>query len=138
MDRPRRFPDNSHPIDSGKRSRSPSSRRRSPPPKRIRQDQSPPPSRTHNNHINRAEQDRAARLAAMSSNANSMSEDRQKRLAALLEKEKAEYEADERARAKSKGMSGFLSHEQKRVFGGVGDLGDRIKRGRGGLVVDAD
>jgi hypothetical protein len=67
-----------------------------------------------------------------------MSEDRQKRLAALLEKEKAELEADERARAKSKGMSGFLSHEQKRVFGGVGGLEDRIKRGRGGLVVDAD
>jgi len=125
-------------MDSGKRSRSPSSRQRSPPPKRIRQDHSPPPSRTYNNHTNKAEQDRAARLAAMSSNANSMSEDRQKRLAALLEKEKAELEADERARAKSKGMSGFLSHEQKRVFGGVGGLEDRIKRGRGGLVVDAD
>ena len=138
VDRPHRFLNNSRPMDSGKRSRSPSSRRqRSPPPKRIRQDHSPPP-RTYNNHINRAEQDRAARLAAMSSNANSMSEDRQKRLAALLEKEKAELEADERARAKSKGMSGFLSHEQKRVFGGVGDLEDRIKRGRGGLVVDAD
>ena len=136
--RPHRYPNNSRPMDSGKRSRSPSSRQRSPPPKRIRQDHSPPPSRTYNNHTNKAEQDRAARLAAMSSNANSMSEDRQKRLAALLEKEKAELEADERARAKSKGMSGFLSHEQKRVFGGVGGLEDRIKRGRGGLVVDAD
>lgn len=67
-----------------------------------------------------------------------MSEDRQKRLAALLEKEKAELEEDERARAKSKGMSGFLSQEQKRVFGGVGGLEDRIRRGRGGMVVDAD
>ena len=74
----------------------------------------------------------------MSSNANTMSEDRQKRLAALLEKEKAEMEADERARARSGGMSGFLSQEQKRVFGGMGGLEDRIKRGRGGLVVDAD
>lgn len=137
-------------MDYGKRSRSPSSRRRSPPPKRIRSERSPPPSRPYhappsrpyndngNNSRVNAEEDRAARLAAMSSNANSMSEDRQKRLAALLEKEKAEMEADERARAKSGGMSGFLSQEQKRVFGGMGGLEDRIKRGRGGLVVDAD
>jgi hypothetical protein len=55
-----------------------------------------------------------------------------------LEKEKSELEADEQARAKSKGMSGFLSQEQKRVFGGVGGLEDRIRRGRGGMVVDAD
>ncbi|KIM47783.1 hypothetical protein M413DRAFT_439454 [Hebeloma cylindrosporum] len=139
VDRHHRFQNNSRQMDTGKRSRSPNSRQRSPPPKRIRQEHSPPPPpRASDNHINRAEQDRAARLAAMSSNANSMSEDRQKRLAALLEKEKAELEADERARAKSKGMSGFLSHEQKRVFGGVGGLEDRIRRGRGGLVVDAD
>lgn len=102
----------------------------------------PPLPRPHddnsnNNRVN-GEEDRAARLAAMSSNANTMSEDRQKRLAALLEKEKAEMEADERARARSGGMSGFLSQEQKRVFGGMGGLEDRIKRGRGGLVVDAD
>jgi hypothetical protein len=74
----------------------------------------------------------------MSSNATTMSADRQQRLAALLEKEKAEWEADEKARAKSKGMSGFLSQEQKRVFGGAGGLEDRIRRGRGGMVVDAD
>jgi hypothetical protein len=74
----------------------------------------------------------------MTANANSMSDDRQKRLAALLEKEKAELEADERARAKSGGMSGFISQEQKRVFGGMGGLEERIRRGRGGLVVDAD
>ena len=74
----------------------------------------------------------------MTSNATAMSVDRQQRLAALLEKEKAELAADEQARAKSKGMSGFLSQEQKRVFGGVGGLEDRIRRGRGGMVVDAD
>jgi hypothetical protein len=67
-----------------------------------------------------------------------MSEDRQLRLLALLEKEKAESEADQRAREKSKGLSTFLSQEQKRVFGGSGGLEDRIKRGRNGLVVDAD
>lgn len=64
--------------------------------------------------------------------------ERQERLKELLEREKAELEADELARAKSKGMSGFLSHEQKKVFGGVGGLEDRIRRGRGGMVVDAD
>ncbi|CAA7265945.1 unnamed protein product [Cyclocybe aegerita] len=138
----------------GKRSRSPSPRRRSPPPKRSRPEHSPlppprgPPPPAPRNYSNpngssartreQMEADRAARLAAMSTNAGAMSEERQQRLAALLEKEKAELEADERARAKSKGMSGFLSQEQKRVFGGSGGLEDRIRRGRGGMVVDAD
>ena len=39
--------------------------------------------------------------------------------------EKADLEADERARAKSKGMGGFLSQEQKKVFGGGGGLEER-------------
>ena len=117
----------------GKRSLSPSPR--SPVHKRVRVDRSPP--RPHSGTIDNAEA-RNARLAAMASNATAMSADRQQRLAALLEKEKAELEADEQARAKSKGMSGFLSQEQKRVFGGVGGLEDRIRRGRGGMVVDAD
>ncbi|KAM6498516.1 Pre-mRNA splicing factor domain containing protein [Amanita muscaria] len=82
--------------------------------------------------------DRAAKLAAMTSNAATMSVERQERLTALLKKEKAELEAEERARAKSKGMGGFLSQEQKKVFGGTGGLEERIRRGRGGLVVDAD
>jgi len=121
--------------DYGKRSRSPSPRPRSPARKRVRTDRSPLPKSS--TIVDDAEA-RNARLAAMASNASSMSADRQQRLAALLEKEKAELEADEQARAKSKGMSGFLSQEQKRVFGGVGGLEDRIRRGRGGMVVDAD
>lgn len=119
--------------DHGKRSRSPNPRFRSPVHKRVRVDPSPP--RPHSTNDVEA---RSARLAAMASNATAMSADRQQRLAALLEKEKSELEADEQARAKSKGMSGFLSQEQKRVFGGVGGLEDRIRRGRGGMVVDAD
>ena len=119
--------------DHGKRSRSPNPRFRSPVHKRVRVDRSPP--RPHSTDNAEA---RNARLAAMASNATAMSADRQQRLAALLEKEKSELEADEQARAKSKGMSGFLSQEQKRVFGGVGGLEDRIRRGRGGMVVDAD
>ena len=67
-----------------------------------------------------------------------MSTERRERLAVLLEKEKAELEADAKMRAKSKGMVGFISQEQKRVFGGQGGLEDRIRRGRGGMVVDAD
>ena len=120
--------------DYGRRSRSP--RLRSSVHKRIRVGGSPP--RPHSNAIADDAEARNARLAAMASNATAMSADRQQRLAALLEKEKAELEADEQARAKSKGMSGFLSQEQKRVFGGVGGLEDRIRRGRGGMVVDAD
>jgi hypothetical protein len=67
-----------------------------------------------------------------------MTVDRKERLAMLLEKEKAELEADAIARKESKGMSSYLSMEQKRVFGGSGGLEDRIRRGRGGMVVDAD
>ncbi|KAF9502450.1 hypothetical protein BDN71DRAFT_1500572 [Pleurotus eryngii] len=121
-----------------KRPRSPSliARRlsRSPCGKRARM--SPPHARPPS--ANNAEQDRAARLAAMSSNAQSMSVDRQKRLTELLEKEKAELEAENAARARSKGMGNFLAHEQKKVFGGSGDLSDRIRRGRAGLVAEAD
>ena len=83
-------------------------------------------------------EDRAARLAAMTSNATEMSAERKDRLAALLEKEKSELEAEERARAKSKGMGGFLSNEQKKVFGGQGGLEERLRRSRTGLVAQVD
>ena len=82
--------------------------------------------------------DRAARLAAMTANAAEMSTERKDRLSALLEKEKAELEAEERARTKSKGMGGFLSNEQKKVFGGHGGLEERLRRGRAGLVAQVD
>jgi len=70
----------------------------------------------------------------MTSNAAQMSIERQQRLTALLEKEKAELAAEEEARKKSKGMGDFLSHESKKVYGGEGGLEDRIRRGRGGMV----
>ncbi|KAG5644614.1 hypothetical protein DXG03_008092 [Asterophora parasitica] len=124
-------------ADYGKRprSRSPYRDRRqlSPPTKRTRRSPSPPRHRPSYDAQAIAEQ-RAARLAAMTADADKMSVERQERLAALLEKEKAELEADEAARAKSKGMGGFLSQEQKKVFGGTGGLEERIRRGRGGLV----
>lgn len=103
------------------------------PAKRIRT--SPPPARLSDNRV---AEDRAARLAAMTADATSMSSERKERLTQMLEKEKADHAAEEQARAKSKGMGGFLSQESKKVFGGSGGLEDRIRRGRGGMVVDTD
>jgi hypothetical protein len=72
----------------------------------------------------------------MSTSASSLTVERQQRLAALHAKEQAELEAEEKSRANSKGMGGFLSNEQKKVYSG--GLEERIRRGRGGMVVDAD
>lgn len=127
--------------DDRKRRRSPSPPHRNPYPKRSRY--SPPrsdfrPGPSAKKQPSNAAEDRAAKLAAMQSGATSMEVERQQRLMALLEKEKAELEAEEQARIKSKGMGGFLGQEQKKVFGGVGGLEDRLRRGRGGLVAEAD
>ncbi|KAK7059205.1 RNA-splicing factor [Paramarasmius palmivorus] len=109
---------------------------------RTRRSPPPPPRVFHqppaDGSSSKASEDRAAKLAAMSSDAKTMDVERQERLKQLLEKEKAELAADEAARAKSKGMGGFLSQEQKKVFGGSGGLEDRIRRGRGAMVIDAD
>ncbi|KAJ3540316.1 hypothetical protein NMY22_g4346 [Coprinellus aureogranulatus] len=83
-----------------------------------------------------SEDDRAAKLAAMRSNAVSMQAERQVRLAAMLEKEKAELAEEDEKR--KKGVSSYLTAESKKVFGGAGGLEDRIRRGRGGMVIDAD
>lgn len=99
---------------------------------------SPPPPRQPTKPTNSAAEERAARLAAMFSDATSLSANRREHLTKLLEKEKAELVEEERTRAKSKGMGGFLSHEQKKVFGGGGGLEERIRRGRGQMRVDAD
>ena len=131
-----------------KRERSPTppsynKRSRMSPPPRSRPDYRP--QRTNSGHggssasgsSNPAE-DRAARLAAMTSNATSLTAERKERLTTLLAEEKAELEAEEKARAKSGGMGSFLSQEQKKVFGGSGGLEDRIRRGRGGMVAIVD
>ncbi|KAG2155608.1 Pre-mRNA splicing factor-domain-containing protein [Suillus clintonianus] len=127
--------------DDRKRRRSPSPPHRNSYPKRSRY--SPPrsdsrPGPSVKRQPSNATEDRAAKLAAMQSGAASMEVERQQRLMALLEKEKADLEAEEQARSKSKGMGGFLGQEQKKVFGGVGGLEDRLRRGRGGLVAEAD
>ena len=107
------------------------------PPKRTRMSPPPPRASTSTRHTDIAE-DRAARLAAMSSNAMSLTQERREHLTQLLEREKEELEAEERARARSKGMGGFLSDEQKKVFGGTGGLEERIRRGRGQMRVGAE
>ena len=102
----------------------------------------PPPRRYSNGESSKpaanSADDRAARLAAMSSNASSMTVERRERLTKLLEQEKAELDAEERARAKSKGMGDFLSLESKKVFSGAGGIEERIRRGRGQMHVEAD
>lgn len=112
------------------------------PPKRPRISPSPPPRRNFNDHSSKpqtnAADDRAARLAAMSSDASTMSVERRERLTQLLAQEKAELEVEERLRTKSKGMGSFLSHESKKVFSAEGGLEARIKRGRGQMYVGAD
>ncbi|KAJ8597603.1 hypothetical protein M405DRAFT_755666 [Rhizopogon salebrosus TDB-379] len=122
-----------------KRRHSPSPPDRKSYPKRSRYSPPPPDSRPSvQKQPPSAAEDRAAKLAAMQSGAATMEVERQKRLMALLEKEKADLAAEEQARAKSKGMGGFLGQEQKKVFGGMGGLEDRIRRGRNGLVAEAD
>jgi len=74
----------------------------------------------------------------MTTNASSMTSERREHLTTLLAQEKAELELEEKARVKSKGMGGFLSQEQKKVFGGSGGIEERIRRGRGQMRVDAD
>lgn len=84
-------------------------------------------------------EERAARLADMTSNASSMQDERKKRLAKLLEQEKAELarEEEERAKsAKSGGVGNFMSADYKKVYSGEGGLEDRLRRARGTLVVD--
>jgi len=128
----RRYPNRPQSTyDDRKRQRSQSPPRRAPPPKRSRV--SPPPTAQ-----TQPAEDRAARLAAMSSNATEMSSERQEHLKKLLEQEKREMELDQELRAKSKGMGCFLNQEQKKVFGGSGDLEERLRRGRAGLVSRID
>jgi hypothetical protein len=74
----------------------------------------------------------------MQQNAASSHADRRERLTVLLAQEKAQAEADEAARTKSKGMGSFLSAESKKVFSGEGGLAERMRRGKLGMVGDKE
>ena len=83
--------------------------------------------------------DRAAKLAAMQGNASELEQDREKRLAAMAEREKGDHEKDEAARARSAKFGGkgdFVTGlNRKAVDLGIGD---RIRRGKGGLEREED
>ncbi|KAL8657851.1 MAG: hypothetical protein Q9226_001512 [Calogaya cf. arnoldii] len=77
---------------------------------------------------------RAARLAAMQRNATELDQDREKRIAAIAEKENEERKADELARARSArygGRGDFVSGLNRKA--GELDIGERMRRGRQGL-----
>ena len=82
-----------------------------------------------------------ARLAAMQSSANTLSADRNARLAKLEAEDKVKFEAEEAVRGSRGGKNGvgpkFLREQEKAVFGGGMDLGERMKRaGRVGMERD--
>ncbi|RDW77643.1 hypothetical protein BP6252_05696 [Coleophoma cylindrospora] len=83
------------------------------------------------------EAERQRKLAAMQQDASSLDLDREKRLAALAEREKADREAEDKARAKSSkyGDKGDFVNGLHRKAGDMG-LADRIGRGRQGLQRD--
>ncbi|KAL5519283.1 CWC25 [Sanghuangporus vaninii] len=112
-----------------------SKRSRGPSPSRAPPDRSAPKAP---NGYSTSVDERAARLAAMSANASSLTAERKEHLSRLLAKEKAELEAEEKARARSGGMGSFLTQEQKKVFSGAGGIEERIRRGRSGLVANVD
>lgn len=83
--------------------------------------------------------DRASKLAAMQQDASQLDRDREDRLAALSEREKRDRDADEAARLKTAkyGGSGDYMNGMSRTAGDM-DLGERIRRGRGGYQKESD
>jgi len=129
------------------RSCSPPRRERMSPPKRMTNGvfrpngqsepaASKPPSKD-------AAAERAARLAAMSEDANSLEAARATRLAALAAAEEAERNADDAKRKETFGKNGtgqgrFMRDQSKLAYGGSIGLEERLRRGRGGLARDID
>ncbi|CAE7224350.1 unnamed protein product [Rhizoctonia solani] len=124
------------------RSPRPPPRNRSPPPRR----RSPPPHRRAGTPPRGPPQpgaaDRAARLAAMSADADSMQAERDVRLSEIKKLEEAEAAAEEAARLKAGkegGKGSFMRDQEKALYGGAGiDLAERLRRGRKDLVRERD
>lgn len=85
------------------------------------------------------EADRQRKLAAMQQDASSLDQDRERRLEALAEREKAEREIEEMARARSSkyGTKGDFIHGVHRKAGDM-SLGDRMGRSNMGFQRDED
>ena len=104
-----------------------------PPPRRKSsaeaQSEEKPKERAKNQTV-----DKSARLAAMQADANDLDAVRSSRLAAIEERERVEREAEQKARDRSGrygGRGDFVNGLNRRA--GEMDIGERIKRGRGGL-----
>ena len=93
------------------------------------QSQEKPKERAKNQAV-----DKSARLAAMQADANDLDAVRSSRLAAIEERERVEREAEQKARDRSGrygGRGDFVNGLNRKA--GEMDIGERIKRGRGGL-----
>lgn len=104
-----------------------------PPPRRNSsaeaQSEEKPKERAKNQTV-----DKSARLAAMQADANDLDAVRSSRLAAIEERERVEREAEQKARDRSGrygGRGDFVNGLNRKA--GEMDIGERIKRGRGGL-----
>jgi hypothetical protein len=93
----------------------------------------------HSSPVDRTSDDRAAKLLAMQQAASELDGDREKRIQSLNEKEEADREAEEAARAKAEkyGGKGDFVTGLHRKAGDLG-IGERLRRGRGGLEKDRD
>jgi hypothetical protein len=84
--------------------------------------------------IEEEEAERARKLAAMQSDASQLNADREKRLAAMAQRERADREAEDAARLKSAKLGGrgdFIAGLNRKA--GDLDLAERVRRGRGGM-----
>ena len=137
-------------------------RSRSPSPYYYRRSRSPPRQKANGRHLNHSKSfpsnrppphrntsspkvqtkervkdqaaEKSARLAAMQADANNLDTVRSDRLAALEERERIEREAEQKARDRSGrygGRGDFVNGLNRKA--GDMDLGERIKRGKGGL-----
>ena len=106
------------------------------PPHRLNHSKSFPGSRSNNNNGNGVSaEERAAKLAAMQSDAAELDVSRTDRLKKIETQERRELEEDESARARSArygGGKGQFVHGLNRQAGEIG-MGERIRRGKGGL-----
>ncbi|KAL8807233.1 MAG: hypothetical protein Q9223_004334 [Gallowayella weberi] len=121
-----------------RRSASPSSWRRSPSPRAVNGFHRLKTSKSWHNPGRRSPQspgresdNRTAQLAAMQMNASELDQDRQRRIAAIAEKEAEDRKADEIARARSAkyGGRGHFVHGLNRQAGDL-DIAERMRRGR--------
>ena len=142
-------------------------RSRSPSPYYRRRSRSPPRQQTNGHHLNHSKSfpshrpprrrstaspkaqpkviardqvvDKSARLAAMRADATDLDAVRSSRLAAIEERERVEREAEQKARDRSGrygGRGDFVNGLNRRA--GEMDIGERIKRNKGGLEKGLD